>query len=365
MRNADQYCIIMAGGNGSRFWPISRNSKPKQFLDIMETGRTFLQEIFRRFEKIMYTENIYVVTSQEYEPLVREQIPSIRPENILAEPHRRNTAPCIAYATYKILKKNRNACAVVTPADNLILDEAKFLETMKIALDYSATHNELLTIGVKPTRPETVYGYIQINRQDMVRIEGQISYGVKTFTEKPDEALAKVFVDSGEFYWNSGIFIWNLQTIAAEMEKFIPEIAHSFKDGMHLYDTINEKHFIKEVYESVNSTSISFGVMEKTSRTRVFVADFDWSDLGTWPSLYKHAPKDANLNLVKADNVLLEGVRGSVVMTSKKGKLIAVNGLEDYMIVDTDDVLMICPKNVKDIKNLMTDLALNDLSNFQ
>ncbi len=355
----------MAGGMGSRFWPITRNSRPKQFLDILGTGRSFLQETYRRFEQIIYTSNIYIVTSQEYISLVKEQIPNIKEQNIIAEPHRRNTAPCIAYATYKILMQNRNACAVVAPADHLILDEQRFLGIIQTALDYSGAHNELLTVGVKPTRPETAYGYIQVNLKEKTPIEGHITYGVKTFTEKPDEALAKVFMESGEFYWNCGIYVWNLQTIAAEMEKFIPEVAHSFKDGTHLFGTINEAHFVKEVYEAINGVSINFGVMEKTTKSRLFEAEFGWSDLGTWHSLYSQSSKDANGNLIHADKSLLEEVGGCVVSTGTPGKLIAINGLKDYMVVDTKDVLMICPRNASAIKNMMTDLAVNELADYQ
>lgn len=365
MDRENSYCIIMAGGIGSRFWPVSRNSRPKQFLDILGTGCSFLQETFRRFEKIIPTDNILIVTSEQYKELVKEQLPVMKDENILLEPHRRNTAPCIAYATYKLLKKNPKATVVVAPSDHLILNEELFLSTVSNALEYASTHDELFTLGIKPTRPETAYGYIQINNSERMEINGHVALGVKTFTEKPDAELAKVLVESGEFLWNSGIFVWNLKAISGELEKYLPEIANSFKDGLSVYYTEQEGNYIKGIYEACNGISIDYGVMEKTSKSWVFEASFGWSDLGTWHSLYCQSNKDENKNMVKAGDVMLDKVNDSLIVSENKNKLIVAKGLSNYMIVDTGDVLMICPRNDSDFKNIITDLAVHELNKYQ
>jgi len=365
MGRENKYCIIMAGGIGSRFWPVSRNAKPKQFLDILGTGSSFLQETFRRFQKIVPADNILIVTSEQYKDLVKEQLPMMKDENILLEPHRRNTAPCIAYATYKLYKKDSEAVVVVAPSDHLILNEELFLNTISNALDYAASHNELFTLGIKPTRPETGYGYIQTNSNERMEINGNVAYGVKTFTEKPNAELAKVLVESGEFLWNSGIFIWNLETIKGELEKYLPEIANSFKDGAEVYYTPAEEAFIKGVYEACNGISIDYGVMEKTDKSWVFEASFGWSDLGTWHSLYCQSEKDAQGNMVKASEVMMDGVRESIVVSQKQGKLVVIKGLDNYMVVDTDDVLMICPRDEVAFKNVITDLTVNEMNKYQ
>ncbi len=364
MGRENNYCIIMAGGIGSRFWPVSRNARPKQFLDILGTGRSFLQETFRRFEKLIPAENILIVTSGQYRDLVKEQLPRMLDENILLEPHRRNTAPCIAYATYKLYKKNPNAKVVVSPSDHLILDEELFLSTISNALEYAAGNDVLFTLGIKPTRPETGYGYIQVNSSERKEINGNVAFGVKTFTEKPNAELAKVLVESGEFLWNSGIFVWSLKAISQELEKYLPEIANSFKDVIPYYYTAEESNYIKGIYEGCNGISIDYGVMEKTDKSWVFEASFGWSDLGTWHSLYCHGEKDENANMSKAGAVMLENVKDSLIMCENKEKLVVAKGLDNYMIVDTEDALMICPRTEKDFKNVLTDLAVNDLNRY-
>jgi mannose-1-phosphate guanylyltransferase len=365
MSRENNYCIIMAGGIGSRFWPVSRNSRPKQFLDILGTGNSFLQETFRRFQKIIPTDNILIVTSEQYGDLVKEQLPMMKEENILLEPHRRNTAPCIAYATYKLMKKNPEATVVVAPSDHLILNEDLFLETIESALEHASQNDELFTLGIKPTRPETGYGYIQINTAETKVVNGHTAYGVKTFTEKPDAELAKVLVESGEFLWNSGIFVWNLKAISGELETYLPQIANSFKDGMPVYYTDAEKDYIKGIYEACNGISIDYGVMEKTGRSWVFEASFGWSDLGTWQSLYCHNGRDERGNMVQSGAAMLDNVSDSLILTENKEKLIVVKGLSNYMVVDTGDVLMICPRNEADFKNVITDLAVNELNRYQ
>lgn len=365
MMDKNKYCVIMAGGVGSRFWPVSRNSKPKQFLDILGVGKTFIQQTFNRFAKIIPVENILVVTSENYYSLVKEQLPQMLDENILLEPHKRNTAPCIAYATYKLLKKNPDAAVVVAPSDHLILDEEVFLLTINQALDYVSSNNDLVTIGIKPTRPETGYGYIQANKADAKNVGTMQAYKVKTFTEKPNLELAKVLVASGEFCWNSGIFVWNVKTIAQELERYIPDIANQFKDGEPYYYTPDEKAFIKGIYEACNGISIDYAVMEKTEKSWVVSASFGWTDLGTWDSLYDRSAKDENGNMVDAERTMLSATSNSVVVSKEKDKLVVVKGLDNYMVVSTDDVLLVCPRDAVEFKNVITDLALNELSDYQ
>ena len=361
---SDKYCIIMAGGVGSRFWPVSRNARPKQFMDILGTGRSFLQATVDRFSKIVPAENILIVSAKQYEGLIAEQVPQIPKDNILLESRKRNTAPCIAYATYKLLKKNPKATVAVTPADHLILNEDVFLETVETALDYAAKTPCLLTLGIKPTRPETQYGYIQANKAKAEIINGHASYKVKTFTEKPDIEMAKVLFSSGEFLWNSGIFIWNLKTIKEELQAHLPDIAVAFSEISRFYYTPEEQQKVDDVYDACSSISIDYGVMEKTSRCRVFEASFGWSDLGTWESLYSQSPKDAAGNLVNTSSAMLEGVKNSIVASTEKGKLMVVKNLENYIVISTPDVLLICPKDEKQIKAITADLAINNLSDY-
>jgi len=350
----------MAGGIGSRFWPVSRNARPKQFLDILGMGKSFLQQTFDRFARIMPVENILVVTSQQYKDLVTEQIPEVLPEHVLLEPYRRNTAPCISYATYKLLQKNPEASVVVAPSDHLILNEDIFLSTINEALKYADSHNSLMTLGVKPTRAETAYGYIQVNKNMPVDIDGNLAYGVKVFTEKPNLDLAKVFVDSGEFLWNSGIFIWNLQTIKSELERLQPDIANLFVALDKYYYTKKEEELIYKVYEECTSISVDYGVMEKTDKAIVYPVSFGWSDLGTWESLYSQVGKDNKDNHIQADDTLLMNVSNSIVVSEEKSKLVVINGLNNYMIINTDDVLMICPRDEGLFKSILTELPLKD-----
>lgn len=363
--NKDFYCVIMAGGAGSRFWPVSRNSKPKQFLDILGVGKTFLQLTYERFARFIPKENILVVTSTSFRDIVREQVPQILPENILLEPYRRNTAPCIAYATYKLFQKAPDATIVVAPSDHFISNESLFQDTIVQALTYASTSGDLFTLGVEPSRPETSYGYIQMTLKDFKNIDGNVAYSVKTFTEKPNQELAKVFVDSGEFLWNSGIFIWNIRTIKAELEKWLPDVAIPFAQGAQCYYTPCEQQYVERVYNDCTSVSIDYGVMEKTSKSWVFKVSFGWSDLGTWDSLYLHSKKDTAQNYVRAGELMMDKVNGSIIVATDKNKLMAIKGLDNFMVVDTDDVLMICPRDDVRFKNMITDLAVNDKTRFQ
>lgn len=364
MNNNDLYCVIMAGGVGSRFWPVSRNARPKQFLDILGIGKSFIQLTYDRFKKIVPEENIIVVTSASYEDLVRQHLPQIRPENILAEPYRRNTAPCIAYAATRIMHMNPEATMVVAPSDHFISNESLFRDTISAALRYASTRDELFTLGIDPTRPETGYGYIQCSMKESKTVDGNIAYKVKTFTEKPNKDLAQVFVDSGEFLWNSGIFVWKASTICKAMEKWLPEIYYLFKDGCKYYGTPQEKEFITRIYEDCPAISIDYGVMEKTSRAWVFQASFGWSDLGTWESLFLHAEKDNNNNLIKCRDTMIDSTTGSVIVSHEKDKLVVVKGISDYLIINTDDVLMICPRDDVKFKEVIADLAVNEKSKY-
>ncbi|MBE6245212.1 MAG: mannose-1-phosphate guanylyltransferase [Bacteroidales bacterium] len=361
---SDKYCIIMAGGVGSRFWPVSRNARPKQFLDILGTGRSFLQATVDRFRKIVPAENILIVSAKQYEGLIAEQVPEIPKENILLENRKRNTAPCIAYATYKLFNKNPDATVVVTPADHLIINEDVFLETVDTALEYAAVTPALFTLGIKPTRPETQYGYIQANKANPEVVRGHASYQVKTFTEKPDLEMAKVLYSSGEFLWNSGIFVWNLKTIKDELQAHLPDIAEAFSEISRFYYTPEEQEKVDGVYDACDSISIDYGVMEKTSRCRVFEGAFGWSDLGTWESLYAQSARDEDGNLVNSSPTMLDGVKNSIVVSAEKEKLIVVKNLENFVVISTPDVLLVCPRDEKQLKAITADLAINNLSDY-
>ena len=339
MTSKDNYCVIMGGGIGSRFWPFSRKTMPKQFLDFFGTGRSLLQQTFDLFNKIIPTENILIVTNAIYADLVKEQLPELDPKQILLEPARRNTAPCIAWASYHIRSLNPNANIVVAPSDHLILKEGEFLAAIEKGLDFVSKYDKLLTLGIKPNRPETGYGYIQIAEQ-----EGDNFYKVKTFTEKPELELAKVFVESGEFYWNSGLFMWNVNTIIKAGEALLPELASKLAPGKDVYGTPEEKAFIEENFPACPNVSIDFGIMEKADNVYVSLGDFGWSDLGTWGSLYDLSPKDEQGNVtLKCDSMIYNSNDNIVVLP--KGKLAVIEGLEGFLVAESDNVLLICKKD--------------------
>ena len=339
MTSKDNYCVIMGGGIGSRFWPFSRKTMPKQFLDFFGTGRSLLQQTFDRFNKIIPTENILIVTNAIYADLVKEQLPELDSKQILLEPARRNTAPCIAWASYHIRSLNPNANIGVAPSDHLILKEGEFLAAIEKGLDFVSKSDKLLTLGIKPNRPETGYGYIQIAEQ-----EGDNFYKVKTFTEKPELELAKVFVESGEFYWNSGLFMWNVNTIIKAGEALLPELASKLAPGKDVYGTPEEKAFIEENFPACPNVSIDFGIMEKADNVYVSLGDFGWSDLGTWGSLYDLSPKDEQGNVtLKCDSMIYNSNDNIVVLP--KGKLAVIEGLEGFLVAESDNVLLICKKD--------------------
>ncbi len=340
MTKDSRYVAIMAGGIGSRFWPHSRVKKPKQFLDILGTGKSLLSATFDRFAKIVPPENIYIVTSRVYEDLVREQIPGIKDEQILGEPLRRNTAPCIAYVTNKIYKRDPKANIVVAPSDHIILNESNFIEVINKGLEFVQYEPVLCTLGIKPSRPDTGYGYIQYIK-DHERNEG--IFKVKTFTEKPNLGLAKQFLSSGDFIWNSGIFIWSVDAINTALHEHLPVVMERFDEGMEFYNTPKERAFIDKVYTHCENISIDYGVMEKAENVFVIPADFGWSDLGTWTSLWENHERDENDNALGHDNIMTYDSSDNIVL-SNPDKLVVVQGLEGYCVIDTDEILMICRK---------------------
>jgi len=352
----------MAGGIGSRFWPMSRTSFPKQFHDILGTGYTLIQQTFERFLKICPRENIYIVTNELYRNLVKDQLEGISDEQILCEPARRNTAPCVAYANEKIRLKNPEAKIIVAPSDHLVLKESAFLSTIDTALKQAEKSGNLITLGIKPSRPDTGYGYIQFTDAEDT-INDQVKK-VKTFTEKPDIELAREFLKSGDFYWNSGIFIWTLPSITESFKSFLPEVTELFEGVAKDLNTENEAEKIGEVYSVCESISLDYGIMEKAENVNVVLSDFGWSDLGTWGSLFTHISKDRDHNAVVGKNVALYNSHENMINVPEN-KLVVIQGLDDYILVDTDDVLLICPKeNEQRIKQIVNDLKTGKNAKF-
>ena len=337
--NQNWYVVIMAGGIGSRFWPYSRNSYPKQFLDVLNTGTSLLQMTVNRFKTICPEENIYIVTNKDYEGLVQDQLPQIKPEQILCEPVRRNTAPCVAFAAYKIKQKNPQAAMVVAPSDHLIFNEAEFIRSIRKGLEAAEEGDKLITLGIKPNRPETGYGYIQY-----LQDAGSELKKVKTFTEKPQLELAKKFLESGDFVWNAGIFIWKASAIINAFEEHLPEQAEIFEEGEGKYYTSGEEEFIKKAYSQCKNISIDYGIMEKAGNVYVMLSDFGWSDLGSWNSLHEiHPNKDREQNAIDG-NVLLFDSKECMVK-GENDRLIVVSGLEGYLVAQCNDVTLICKKD--------------------
>lgn len=332
------YVIIMAGGVGTRFWPFSRTNYPKQFHDVLGTGRTLLQQTADRFEGVCPPENIYIVTSDRYKDLCQQQIPTLSDDQVLCEPIARNTAPCIAYACYKIAQRDPQANIVVSPADHIILKEDDFKNTIRAALEATADHDILVTLGIQPSRPDTGYGYIQY-----ISEPGAVINRVKTFTEKPHLELAQQFLDSGEFVWNAGIFVFNASAIVKAFEQYLPETAEVFEEGRPVYYTDQEQAFINKAYSMCKSISIDNGVMEKANNVHVVLSDFGWSDLGTWKSLYEVSGKDENENAIDAHTMLYD--TQNCIIKAPKDRLVVINGLDGYIVAEYDNVLMICRKD--------------------
>lgn len=352
----------MAGGVGSRFWPMSRNARPKQFLDILGTGKTLIQQTFDRFLEVCPKENIIIVTNADYTDMVLEQLPGIHPSQVLSEPLRRNTAPCIAYAARKIAKRNPQANMVVAPSDHIIVNEKAFSDSIRACFEFAGNQDVLLTLGIKPSRPDTGYGYIQFiddKKEKPFRISK-----VKTFTEKPNLEMAKFFLQTGEFLWNAGIFIWNVQSILKAFEEHLPEMSTIFQEGDSLYDTAEEADFIRSAYEQCTNISIDFGIMEKARNVHVMGADFGWSDLGTWGSLYEHIRHDDNHNAVVGKNVMMYDSYNCIVNVPKD-KLVVLQGLDDYIVVEADNILLICRKtDEQQIRQFVNDVKLQKGERF-
>lgn len=357
--NNNNYCVIMAGGIGSRFWPMSRTEKPKQFLDILGTGETLIQQTFNRLKKLCPTENIYIVTNNDYENQVLEQLPELTKEQVLCEPSRKNTAPCIAYANYKIAAKNPNATIMVAPADHLILKEDEFIRVATLALNHAANNDCLMTLGITPSRPDTGYGYIQFFDDNNNEIKK-----VKTFTEKPNLELAKKFIESGDFAWNSGMFVWSLKSIQNSFKEHLPSITQLFEEHKHELNTEQEDSAINAIYAQCKNISIDYGIMEKSKNVFVISANIGWSDLGTWGSIYTHLPLDEQQNAVVGKNVMLYESNGNIINVPKE-KLVVIQGLSDYIVVEADGILLICKKeDEQQIKNFVSDIKLTKNERF-
>jgi mannose-1-phosphate guanylyltransferase len=353
----------MAGGIGSRFWPLSKSNMPKQFLDILGNGRTLIQQTYDRFKNICPSENFLVVTSVDYKELVMSQLPELKEDQVLLEPLRRNTAPCIAYACHKIQKISPEANIIVAPSDHHIQQEEVFLDEIRKGLAFVRNNNALLTLGIKPNRPETGYGYIQIESNKA--IEGvENLHKVKTFTEKPDLELAKIFLESGEFFWNSGIFIWSLQSIMKAFHTHLNSVSELFEKGNKLYGTSDEIPFLNKTYSECQNISIDYGVMEKATNVYVLCSDFGWSDLGTWGSLYENSSKDSQGNVVSGENVMLYGSKDCIVNMPNE-KLVVLHGLNGYIVVESEGTLMVCRKeDEQQIRQFVNDVRLNKGDNY-
>jgi mannose-1-phosphate guanylyltransferase len=349
------YCIIMAGGVGVRFWPLSTTSQPKQFIDILGTGETLIQMTYNRFKKIIPRENIYVVTNVQYRELVHQQLPGLSDAQILCEPARRNTAPCIAYASYKISRIDPQANFVVAPSDHIILQEENFLNVISRALEASEKSHYLFTLGIQPNRPDTGYGYIQYKDEKVFNDMPEIS-PVKTFTEKPVLEMAESFLKSGDFLWNSGIFIWKASTVIDAFDTHLHEISSLFREGIEVYNTPDEEEFIREAYGVCTNISIDYGIMEKADNVMVYKADFGWSDLGTWGSLFEQLPKNEHQNAVVSSNVIMYDSSDCIV-NLPEDKLAVIQKMEGYIIVESNNMLLICRKeDEQDIRLFVNDV---------
>ncbi len=350
---SNYYAIVMAGGIGSRFWPISRTSYPKQFIDILGTGKTLIQNTYDRFLKICPSENIYIVTNESYAELVKEQLPGIGDDQILTEPVMRNTAPCVAYGCFKIETMNPDAIIVVAPSDHLILNEQGFVDSINKSLEAATEHDCLITLGIMPSRPDTGYGYIQYTPQ---LLKGDF-HKVKTFTEKPTLDIAKTFLQSGDFLWNAGIFVWSARAIVKAFGKYLPDMSDIFDDARSVYNTPGERQHVNTAYQQCINISIDYGIMEKAENVYVLPSEFGWSDLGTWTSVYQLAEKDYVGNaVIPADKVIMYDSSNCMVNVPGE-KLVVLQGLHDFIVVEANNTLMICPRDQEQsVKQIVADV---------
>jgi len=353
--NKNYYVAIMAGGIGSRFWPKSRTTYPKQFLDILNTGKTLIQWTYDRYKDFIPEENIYIVTSEEYVDIIKEQLPGIQEANIIAEPSRKNTAPCIAYISFKLQKENPEASLIVAPSDHIVMDTETFKNVSLQALDFVNHTKSFVTLGIQPNHPNTGYGYIQF---ETMAVANNI-YKVKTFTEKPNLELAKTFVASGEFLWNAGIFIWRVQDVLTAFENYQPEMFELFAAEKDKFNTPAEKEAIATIYPQCTNVSIDYAIMEKATNVYVIPSSFGWSDLGTWNSAYDNLEKDYLGNAVTGKNVLVIDATKCMV-SADNNKVVVLQGLEDFIVVDTADALLICKKEKEQqIKEYVAEVKRN------
>ena len=352
--NKNNYAVIMAGGIGSRFWPMSKSSFPKQFLDILGTGETLIQQTFSRLERICPPANILIVTNTNYKNLCLEQLPNVVESNILCEPAMRNTAPCVAYAAFKIQSMNEDANMIIAASDHIILKEDEFVRVANDCLDIVAKNDVLLTLGITPSRPDTGYGYIQFSEDNLSG--SKKARKVKTFTEKPNQELALNFLDSGDFLWNSGMFIWSAKSITLAYRKHLRDMHDIFDEGKQFYNTINEKEFIDRVFPACKNISIDYAIMEKSGNVYVYPADFGWSDLGTWGSLYSHLELDEYKNTIQGNNVMMYDSTDNLVKVSDD-KLVVLQGLNGYIVVENEGTILVCKKeDEQKIKQFVADL---------
>lgn len=346
--NINYYAVIMAGGVGSRFWPVSTQNNPKQFHDMLGTGDTLLQKTFYRLIKLIPHENVFILTNERYKDLVHSQLPVLKKNQVVLEPAMRNTAPCILFAALKIQKENKDAVMIVAPSDHWIEDEDKFNKNVEQAFQFSAKNDALITLGIQPTFPNTGYGYIEYDKTQELSIKP-----VKQFKEKPDYNTAKEYLTQGNFLWNAGIFIWSVKSVIKAFKNCEPKLFELFDKGKVVYNTKLEKDFISKNYGKAENISVDYAIMEKSKNVFVLPAEFDWNDLGTWGSLYDKLEKDENRNAVVNAKILAEDSKGNMIR-SKKGKIVVVDGLNDYIIVDKEDVLLIFPKEKEqDIKKVL------------
>lgn len=365
MLKNNNYCILLAGGNGTKLWPVSRLSHPKQFLDLSTTGKTLLRHSFERFLDIIPIENIIIVSSEKFASIIQEQIPELPPKNILLEPYSRNTAPSIAYATYTILKRCPTAKIVVSPSDNHIESKEEFCKIVTNVLDFVNENDYLVTLGVEPNRADTSYGYIQV-KGGKNAIKSDKPLKVKTFTEKPDKELAKVFLESGEFLWNSGVIIAHADTIRREMENNNPEVTRLFAGWEGALGTEFEKDFIYKTYTDCTTTSFDYSILERTNKTWVQPCHFGWMDIGNWGSIYGIYPnKDEQENAFSNEAHIAKSTNNSLFLSTNPKKLIAAKGLENYIVIDTDDALLICPKTEADFNDLISELGMPQYEDFR
>ncbi|MNK03477.1 Alginate biosynthesis protein AlgA [compost metagenome] len=353
--NKNRYALIMAGGVGSRFWPISRTEFPKQFIDFFGVGKTLIQSTYERFLNICLPENIFIVTNEIYTDLIKEQLPLLNENQILAEPMMRNTAPCVAYGAMKIEQINPDAVIVVAPSDHTIGNQDAFVKSIEKSIEVASKHDCLITLGIKPNRPDTGYGYIQY--VDEVLENYSDVHKVKIFTEKPNLELAKSFIQSGDFLWNAGIFIWSAKAINKALESHLPDMHEIFSSGISSYNTENEKNFINNAYQLCTNISIDFGIMEKADNVYVLPSDFGWSDLGTWASIYEMAEKDYVGNAVIPSEQVMMYDSSNCMVNVPKEKLVILQGMHDYIVVESNNTLLICKRaEEQNVKNIVADV---------